>query len=44
VAQRVQDAVLDAAGGRPRDDIAILVVGPRPLPAAPDPGRIARAD
>ncbi len=44
VAQRVQDAVLDAAGGRPRDDIAILVVGPRPRPAAPDPGRIARAD
>jgi serine phosphatase RsbU (regulator of sigma subunit) len=44
VAQRVQDAVLDAAGGRPRDDIAILVVGPRPRPAAPDRGRIARAD
>jgi serine phosphatase RsbU (regulator of sigma subunit) len=30
VAQRVQDAVLDAAGGRPRDDIAVLVVGPSP--------------
>ena len=28
IAQRVQDAVLDAAGGRPRDDIAVLVVGP----------------
>jgi len=30
VAQRVQDAVLEAAGGRPRDDIAVLVVGPSP--------------
>ncbi|HWT25527.1 MAG TPA: SpoIIE family protein phosphatase, partial [Solirubrobacteraceae bacterium] len=30
VARRVQDAVLDAASGRPRDDIAILVVGPSP--------------
>src|SRR3954468_3424690 len=30
VAQRVQDAVLDAAEGRPRDDIAVLVVGPSP--------------
>ena len=30
VAQRVQDTVLDAAGGRPRDDIAILVIGPSP--------------
>jgi serine phosphatase RsbU (regulator of sigma subunit) len=28
VAQRIQDAVLEAAGGRPRDDIAALVVGP----------------
>ena len=28
VAQRVQDAVLDAAEGRPRDDIAVLVFGP----------------
>jgi serine phosphatase RsbU (regulator of sigma subunit) len=30
VAQRVQDAVLEAAEGRPRDDIAVLVVGPSP--------------
>ena len=30
VAQRVQDAVLEAAEGRPRDDIAVLVVGPQP--------------
>ena len=45
VAQRVQDAVLDAAGGRPRDDIALLVLGPTPLydtvpgtlPGAPRP-------
>ena len=44
VAQRVQDAVLEAAKGRPRDDIAILVVGPEPdadiraiLPGAPRP-------
>jgi serine phosphatase RsbU (regulator of sigma subunit) len=44
VAQRVQDTVLDAADGRPRDDIAILVVGPRPRLAAADPGTIARAD
>jgi serine phosphatase RsbU (regulator of sigma subunit) len=44
VAQRVQDAVLDAADGRPRDDIAILVLGPRPRPAAADPETIARAD
>ena len=44
VAERVQDAVLTAAGGRPRDDIAILVLGPRPHPAAADPGTIARAD
>ena len=35
VAQRVQDAVLEAAGGRPRDDIAVLVVGPaHPTPRA----------
>jgi serine phosphatase RsbU (regulator of sigma subunit) len=39
VAQRVQDAVLAAADGRPRDDIAILVVGPSP---APRPAIIAR--
>ena len=30
--QRVQDAVLDAAGGRPRDDIAILVARPATAP------------
>jgi serine phosphatase RsbU (regulator of sigma subunit) len=30
VAQRIQDAVLEAANGRPRDDIAILVVGAEP--------------
>jgi serine phosphatase RsbU (regulator of sigma subunit) len=34
VAQRVQDAVLDAAEQRPRDDIAVLVFGPS---AAPTP-------
>ena len=44
VAERVQDAVLTAAGGRPRDDIAILVIGPRVHPAPADPGTIARAD
>ncbi len=38
VAQRVQDAVLEAAGGRPRDDIAVLVLGPSPLPDAPVTG------
>ena len=44
VAQRVQDAVLEAADGRPRDDIAVLVIGPQPeadapgiLPGAPRP-------
>jgi len=42
VAQRVQDAVLDAAGGRPRDDIAVLVAGPSPGPDHPtgDPGTL----
>jgi serine phosphatase RsbU (regulator of sigma subunit) len=35
VAQRVQDAVLEAAGGRPRDDIAVLVVEPSAPPAVP---------
>ena len=30
VAQRIQDAVLEAAEGRPRDDIAVLVIGPQP--------------
>ena len=55
VAERVQDAVLTAAGGRPRDDIAILVVGPRvtarprsPIlaqsPALTDPRRHQVAD
>jgi serine phosphatase RsbU (regulator of sigma subunit) len=43
VAQRVQDAVLDAAGGRPRDDIAILVVGPTPHPDAAGPGTLPGA-
>jgi serine phosphatase RsbU (regulator of sigma subunit) len=43
VAQRVQDAVLDAAGGRPRDDIAILVVGPTPHPDAARPGTLPGA-
>jgi serine phosphatase RsbU (regulator of sigma subunit) len=43
VAQRVQDAVLDAAGGRPRDDIAILVVGPAPHPDAAEPGTLPGA-
>jgi serine phosphatase RsbU (regulator of sigma subunit) len=43
VAQRIQDAVLDAASGRPRDDIAILVVGASPQPDAADPGTLPRA-
>jgi serine phosphatase RsbU (regulator of sigma subunit) len=43
VAQRIQDAVLGAAGGRPRDDIAVLVVGPAPHPEAADPGTLPRA-
>jgi serine phosphatase RsbU (regulator of sigma subunit) len=43
VAQRVQDAVLEAAGGRPRDDIAILVVGPTPQPDAAPPGTLPGA-
>jgi serine phosphatase RsbU (regulator of sigma subunit) len=43
VAQRIQDAVLEAAGGRPRDDIAVLVVGPGPHPDAADPGTLPRA-
>ena len=43
IAQRVQDAVLDAANGRPRDDIAILVVGASPQPDADDPARLPRA-
>src|SRR5215207_5795114 len=43
VAQRVQDAVLEAANGRPRDDIAILVVGASPQPDAADPGTLPGA-
>jgi serine phosphatase RsbU (regulator of sigma subunit) len=43
VAQRIQDAVLAAANGRPRDDIAILVVGPSPQPDASDPGTLPGA-
>jgi serine phosphatase RsbU (regulator of sigma subunit) len=43
VAQRVQDTVLEAAGGRPRDDIAILVIGPSERIDADDPGTLARA-
>jgi serine phosphatase RsbU (regulator of sigma subunit) len=43
VAQRIQDAVLEAAGGRPRDDIAVLVIGPVPYPDAADPGTLPRA-
>ena len=39
----VQDAVLDAAGGRPRDDIAILVVGAAPPPTPPILAHFARA-
>jgi serine phosphatase RsbU (regulator of sigma subunit) len=40
VAQRVQDTVLAAAGGAPRDDIAILVFGPSPTPAAERAGTL----
>lgn len=43
VAQRVQDTVLEAANGRPRDDIAILVVGPTPHPDAAEPGTLPDA-
>ncbi len=43
VAQRVQDAVLAAANGRPRDDIAILVVGASPQLDAADPGTLPGA-
>jgi serine phosphatase RsbU (regulator of sigma subunit) len=43
VAQRIQDAVLEAAGGRPRDDIAVLVIGPRPHPDAADPATLPGA-
>jgi serine phosphatase RsbU (regulator of sigma subunit) len=43
VAQRIHDAVLAAAGGRPRDDIAVLVLGPGPHPDAADPGTLPGA-
>jgi serine phosphatase RsbU (regulator of sigma subunit) len=43
VAQRIEDAVLGAAGGRPRDDIAVMVIGPAPDPDADDPGTLPRA-
>jgi serine phosphatase RsbU (regulator of sigma subunit) len=46
VAQRIEDAVLEAAGGRPRDDIAVLVIGPGGrdgLPDAADPGTLPGA-
>jgi sigma-B regulation protein RsbU (phosphoserine phosphatase) len=43
VAQRIQDAVLEAANGRPRDDIAILVVGASPQLDAAHPGRLPGA-
>jgi serine phosphatase RsbU (regulator of sigma subunit) len=43
VAQRIQDAVLAAANGRPRDDIAILVIGASPQPDAADPGTLPGA-
>jgi len=43
LAQRIEDAVLEAADGRPRDDIAVLVVGPAPHPDAADPGTLPGA-
>jgi serine phosphatase RsbU (regulator of sigma subunit) len=43
VAGRVEDAVLEAAGGRPRDDIAVLVVGPTQRPGATVPGTLPGA-
>jgi serine phosphatase RsbU (regulator of sigma subunit) len=43
VAERVQEAVLAAAGGRPRDDIAILVIGPSPSLDAALPGTLPGA-
>jgi Stage II sporulation protein E (SpoIIE) len=33
IAERVEKAVLSAAAGRPRDDIAILALGPHPTEA-----------
>ena len=41
VAEHVQEAVLQAAGGRPRDDIAIVVLGP--AQRAPVPGTLPGA-
>jgi serine phosphatase RsbU (regulator of sigma subunit) len=38
LAERIEQAVLAAAGGRPRDDIAILVVGPSLRPDAAQQG------
>jgi serine phosphatase RsbU (regulator of sigma subunit) len=43
VAERVQSAVLEAANGRPRDDIALLVFGPRQLTGAAPPGTLSDA-
>jgi serine phosphatase RsbU (regulator of sigma subunit) len=43
VAQQIQDTVLAAAGGRPRDDIAVMVIGPGPHPDAADPGTLPGA-
>ena len=43
VAERVQSAVLEAASGRPRDDIALLVFGPRQLTGAVPPGTLSDA-
>ncbi len=43
VAERVESAVLEAAGGRPRDDIALLVFGPSLLPRAAPPGTLPGA-
>jgi hypothetical protein len=36
-------ALLAAANGRPRDDIAILVIGASPQPDAADPGTLPGA-
>jgi len=41
VAEHVQEAVLAAAGGRPRDDIAVVVIGP--APQVPVPGTLPGA-
>jgi hypothetical protein len=42
IAERVEQAVLSAAAGRPRDDIAILALGPRAVEAAA-PAMLPRA-